>query len=259
MRLLVVILFACLSCVHAQHPAPIWSPPWLALTPDLNRELKAHWKLDETSGTRADSISTNTLTVVGSLTNVTGIFSNAVDFTGGHLERTLFNTDGIWPNTGGTTGMTWAGWVKFDSFSTLEQCLLSLYFPADGGGYVIQTLATNLHFYVDGTPGGVDSVAATNVVLQIDTWYHWVCWHDPIHKKVGVQINNGTVFTKDWTTGITPGLSTFAMGDQIIASRQLNGKLDSVSIWRRVLTEVERRIHYNVGVGKDCCPYVTYP
>lgn len=256
MRLSIVILFAFLCCTHAQHPAPIFSPPWLALTPDLNRELKAHWKFDETNGTRADSISTNTLTVTGSLTNVTGIISNAVDITGGNLNRTLFVTDGIWP--GLEVSMTWAGWVKFDSFTTLEQCLMSLYFPGGGGGFVIQTLATNLHLYVDGS-GSVDSVAATSVVLQTNTWYQWVCWHDAVRNKVGVQINNGTVFTKNWSEGIDPGVSTFVMGNQSIAARPLDGKLDSVSIWRRVLTDVERRIHFYNGVGKDCCPYVNYP
>lgn len=222
--------------------APIHDPPWLK-GPGLLDRLVSHWRLDEASGIRFDSHWTNHLPDIATVAQVSGKITNAIDFQGGYLE--LAPGPWITPSNSWGTSFTISGWAQLDAV-TGEQCFIAQF---NAAGYAIQTLTTNLIFYVDGT-GALDSIAATNI-LQTGTWYFFVCWHDSIADTINIQIDNATVASKSHTDGIVAPTQNFVMGDQGTSARPMNGRLDSVSYWWRVLTPLERTQLYNNGNGLD--------
>lgn len=242
-----IVLLAAVNVVCAQpQRAPIHDPPWLR-GPSLLHMLVSHWRMDEIEGIRFDSHYTNHMPVTpsGFVTNVTGKITNAIDFQGGYLEL----APGHWitvSNAFGTT-FTFAGWALLDAV-TGEQAFISN-FEGAVGGYVVQTSTTNLLFYVDGT-GPLDSITA-DVLLQTGTWYFFVAWHDSSSDTINIQINNGAIASKSHTDGIIAPTGNFTMGNQNSSPRPMNGRLDSVSFWRRALTAEERTALYNNGNGLD--------
>lgn len=241
--LFLIALLASVSIADGQfNRAPIHDPPWLK-GPSLLDKLVSHWRLDEASGMRFDSFATNHLVDIATVAQVAGKITNAIDFQGG----SLFLAPGPWIDPSNHIGktFTFSGWVQLDAL-TGEQCLISQY---NAAGYVIQTFQTNLVFYVDGT-GALDSIAATNV-LATGTWYFFVTWLDDIAGTINIQIDNGTVISKSHTDGINIPNQNFTMGNQSSAIRPMNGRLDSVSYWRRVLNAQERSQMYNFGNGLD--------
>lgn len=81
MKALLLILCSAL-CLHAQrtaHELALLSPATAAdTTPALSNNLVAYWSFDETSGSRADSVGTNTLTAVNSPPSTNGVQGNAL-------------------------------------------------------------------------------------------------------------------------------------------------------------------------------------
>jgi hypothetical protein len=74
---------------------------------DFSTGLVAHWKLDETSGTREDIHSTYDLSDTNSVSYASGKFNNAADFTASSSEY-LRNTTTLW----NSTSMVWNLWMK---------------------------------------------------------------------------------------------------------------------------------------------------
>lgn len=254
-RLFAILLLATAALSFGQSQrAPIHDPPWLK-GPFLLDRLVSHWRMDELSGTRFDSHYTNHMpvtpsgfvtNVTGKVTNfITGSVSNAIDFQGGYLE--LAPGHWITPSNAFGTTFTFAGWALLDAV-TGEQAFISQ-FEAAVGGYVIQTLTTNLIFYVDGT-GPLDSITA-NIFLQTGTWYFFVAWHDSSAQTINIQVDNGAIASKSHTDGIVSPNGNFTMGNQNSSPRPMNGRLDSVTFWRRALTSEERTALYNNGNGLD--------
>lgn len=253
--LLSIVLLSTIAVVCGQvQRAPIHDPPWLK-GPSLLHGMVSHWRMDELSGIRFDSHFTNHLpvtpsgfvtNVTGKVTNfITGSVSNAIDFQGGYLE--LAPGHWITPSNAFGTTFTFAGWALLDSVLG-EQAFISQ-FEGAVGGYVIQTSTTNLIFYVDGT-GALDSITA-NIFLQTGTWYFFVAWHDSALDTINIQINNGIIASKSHTDGIVSPNGNFTMGNQNSSPRPMNGRLDSVSYWRRALSTEERTALYNNGNGLD--------
>jgi hypothetical protein len=93
----------------------------------LTDSLISYWKLDEASGSRADSHGADTLAETGSVGSGTGIISSAASFGNnsanylGHASNTDLQT--------GDVDFTWAGWVKFTDLSSTHVVLTK-----DNGG-----------------------------------------------------------------------------------------------------------------------------
>ena len=64
-------------------------------------------------------------------------------------------------------------------------------------------------------------------------------------------MNNNAAAVTAHTLGVHNGSATFHLGCNEEGLSYLNGRLDSVSIWKRVLTASERTQLYNAGNGLD--------
>ena len=72
----------------------------------------------------------------------------------------------------------------------------------------------------------------------IGTWYFIVGWHDSVANTVNIQVNNGAVDSVA-TGGALQAAGTAELrigGRDDIAPFHLDGRVDEVGFWKRVLT-----------------------
>jgi hypothetical protein len=100
--------------------------------------------------------------------------------------------------------------------------------------------------------------AAANVFLDdtalgsplATTWYYVVAWHDSTANTINIQINNGTPTSLSHTLGVyASGTGLFSIGSTGGTAAYMNGRIDEVSFWKRILTADERMTLYNSGNG----------
>lgn len=100
-------------------------------------------------------------------------------------------------------------------------------------------------------------LSITNQVLannlgspSTNTWYYVVAWHDSVNDLIGIQVNNGTADTAGTTTAPTANAGTWAVGRFIdVATRYMDGLLNQVAFWKRVVGSTDKTALYNGGAG----------
>ena len=217
----------------------------------LTDSLKAHYKLDETSGSRADSHGSATLTDFNTTGYNTGVLGNDADPSAAsneylnRLAETAFNI-------GANDDWTVAGWFKADN---INNSWAPLFVLSNTGATVSMSLwrtsSPIFRFYYSDPSNASANVSSAS--LASGTWYFVVMWHDAAAETINLQINNGTPTT---TSGLTNNTTTSTDGEVWIGWDGAYGskpdmEADSVSIWNRTLTTQEKTDLYNGGAGLD--------
>jgi hypothetical protein len=101
-------------------------------------------------------------------------------------------------------------------------------------------------------------VVQTNIVATIGLWYHVVGWYDSSDGKLRLRINDATTYVS--ATGVPPSSLAqtsvaFFIGG--IGSLAVNGVMDEVGFWKRVLTVAEITALYNSGSGLPFSSFTT--
>lgn len=220
----------------------------------LTDNLVAYWTLDESSGNRADSVGSSTLTDNNTVLAATGKQGNGADFERDNSEY-LSCADNAAVSTG-DVDVTWAFW--FNSESSGDRVLLSKWNGSTNDReYIIEIDATDIYFSVSasgtGTGAQVSSTSLANI--STGTWYFVVCWHDATANTINMKVNNGTTDSASWSGGIRDGGGAFNIGARADGggAPYFDGIIDEVGIWKRVLTSDEMTTLYNGGTG------TTYP
>src|SRR5207249_4636769 len=138
--------------------------------------------------------------------------------------------------TGGS--FTLAFWVYFNTVTGLGTCI------AKSAGGVSTTEyevgldnASHLHFTVGNAgglgPSGLVWGGGTPIVLSTGQWYFVCVWYDAGANTMNIQVNNGTL-TSATPAGalIAPGSNAITLGARSDAVNFLNGRLDSVGVWK---------------------------
>ncbi|HKQ39583.1 MAG TPA: LamG-like jellyroll fold domain-containing protein, partial [Verrucomicrobiae bacterium] len=81
--------------------------------------------------------------------------------------------------------------------------------------------------------------------------YFFVVWHDATANTINISVNNTAAASTGHSTGVNSGTSALFLGLNEEGVAFLNGRLDSISIWKRLLTPSERTRLYNSGNGLD--------
>lgn len=215
----------------------------------LLTSLVSYWKLDEASGTRADSHGANSLTSNNSVSSTTGKIGNAADFvpaSSQSLSRAS-NSD----LQGGNFDFTFAGWAKFDDYAVSSGFPMAFAKTSGAIEYELFHSGTDIAWRVATVGSGNVLVARPRPTAG--TWFFFECWHDATNDQIGLRLNNDTASTATALGGATVGTGTFRIGARGNNSLFLDGAIDEVGLWRRLLTSDERATLYNAGNG------VTYP
>lgn len=221
----------------------------------ITDNLVAHWKLDEASGSRADSIGANTLTDNNTVTSAAGKLGNAASFAAVNSEYlSIADNDAL---SMGDIDITIACWMKattlndhapliwkgdYDLITTVEY----------GVWYDINV--ERFRFKISDGFFQTGVATADNVGKpSTGTWYYVVGWHDATANTVNIQVNNATAESTSYSSGGYDGLFAMEIGRQYSSFTPVyfDGLIDSVSIWKRVLTAGERTSLYNSGAGLE--------
>jgi hypothetical protein len=214
---------------------------------DLSTNLKAYWKLDETSDVSAhDSLNTYDLIKGTGITqNQSGKIVNSYAFTAG-------NTGLSKPSTAyfAYPEVTFSCWVK--SASVGGSARLSI--AADWSGtdndgwwfYIAETTGKpTIYLGHTGYAGG-DSTLTANASIGLSTWTHLAFSFKQPNQRL--YINGAEASSATWDTSIL-----YVAGGQFYIGRgdsyRFNGYIDEVGIWDRELATSEISQLYNSGSG----------
>lgn len=217
--------------------------------------LIAHWKLNEESGTRNDSHSNNYhLTDVNTVGFDTGKLGNAAAFISANNEGLSIASNA---DIQMQTDKTFVCWVWLDN-KTASQTFFSKWDSGLSTEYRFRYNVTSDRFMWtkgNGGAGGTleDVIANTFGSPPSTTWIFCVCTYNASDKKFRISVNNGAFDIGAETTVAVVGGSTFYIGRAASAGAPLGltGRVDSLSIWNRLLSADEMTSLYNNGSGLD--------
>jgi hypothetical protein len=213
--------------------------------------------MDDALGPRCDSVGSNDLTDLGQVGSVTGKLGKAAQFAAannGYLKR-VSNAD----LTTGNIDFTIAAWVKLENKSApAEMAIVSKYgagsFPNFQLEYYLGYHPPLDEFFFRVSPDNQNAtvVQAQDITPVTGIWYLLVAWHNAISDTLNIQVNNGPVNSLSYSSGVATSTSPFMVGASSSGAGitdVLNGVVDEVGLWKRVLTADERTELYNSGQG----------
>ena len=220
----------------------------------LTTNLKAYWKMDEASGTRVDSVNAHDLSDTNTVTQATGIVSSAGQFTSANSEY-LSVADHA-DISAGDTDWSCAFWVYLDSKSASMSFVGKWNSVAADREWICQYDSSDDRFHAIYRASATQKDVVANKIgsPSTATWYFIVVWHDATNDQVGIQGNNLTANTSSWNDGVQDGTGPFYVGTTFGTSAYMNGRIDEIGFWRKVLTSTEKTDLYNSGAGNTYGP-----
>lgn len=228
----------------------------MALTDNIN----AYWKLDESSGNAADSVGSSTLVNSNIVLYTSEKINNGATFVLASSQYLSVADNAALSITG---DISIAFWVKFTTLpiagGTME--LVTKWFTTTNNRSYRARLTENagsydLAFQADALgDAGSQTNYHYNGAFSTGTFYYIVGAFTAGTPKWDIYINGSAVSTTADNTGasaIFDSTASFALGAVNVdgsATEFLNGALDEVGIWSRVLGAGEVSTLYNGGAG----------
>lgn len=234
----------------------------LSASADLLTNLRAYWKLDESSGNAVDSSGLGyTLTNTGTTAYAAALINNGADFGTANASKMLTNAS----NAGVTGGaVTLSTWVKIRTEPTNQTYRLIA--QADGAGGssftryeidYIDSAGTKTLKWQRENPGGAPGFHNVTETVTLGTagWHHLVlsydgstitAYRDGSSKGTVSSSGNGSV-----SFGAYTGLG--GVVDSNTVGNSASAYIDESALWDRGLTGAEVTSLYNSGLG------FTYP
>lgn len=216
-------------------------------------DLISYWSLGEASGTRNDSHSTNHLTDTNSnVTQQTGKVGNAAGFAPGPPHTSLNRADNASLSVA-DIDFTWAFWLYMNN-TTGYQAFISKDSSSNAGIEIRRESGFTQPLFLIRQSNGTDCLRLQHAAfgtMSTATWYFILCYHDAVNNQGGILVNTAL------TTGATSGTpadesATLRFGQNTATTDgELNGRLDEVAFWKRMLTADERTWLYNGGSGRS--------
>lgn len=203
----------------------------------------AFWGLNEASGVRDDAVGAHNLTDVNTVTQAAGKVGNAAQFTAANAEYLEVADHADFSPASFTISV----WVYLDTKGTLQSICVKDDIGANREFQLLYDVGDDrftIYFGGSGTHPNEGTSPATA------TWYHVIAGYSAAAGGSFIQVNNGTEAT---AVVANPGDSSasFRLGARGNGSGYLNGRLDAVGFWSRVLTANERTELWNDGAGGE--------
>lgn len=213
--------------------------------------LISYWKLEEASGTRADSHGSHNLTDNNTVTQAGGKSGNAAEFLRANQEYLSVASHANF--TPGAGSFSFTLWVypthgsgvhgvlsKWNNNTTKQYCLY------------LGIAATRFPSFIVTSDGNSDNQLDWSSGLTQNAWSFVACVFDYGANTMKLSVNGATFVTKSHTGGIYSGGSDpFILGKDQSTTNGFTGRIDEVAFWKgRALTQVEVTDLYNSGTGK---------
>ncbi len=223
---------------------------WTSDVDKLRSSLKAFWNLNESEGSRSDSVGTNHLTDNATVTSDTGIVRAAAQFTEANSEYlSIADNDSI---STGDIDFTYSCWIYFDSLGGNRTILGKDEASKRETTLWYSNALSRIKFQIFDGSNIIGNVEADNLGSpSTGRWYFIVAWHDSVANTINIQVDNGSINSED-TTGVpVDGTAPFEIGARSDVSVFMDGRIDAVGFWKKILTSGERTELYNSGNGKE--------
>ena len=186
----------------------------------------AHWTLDESSGTRADSVGSSNLTDINTVDVTTGIFGNAASFTSANSEylSVADNPD----LSGADADLVVRCWFKITGGSGTRVIAGKWGSNTTSREYVLYVNASLVPIFV--VSGAAAASATWGSALALDTWYLCHGWHDGVTNVVGISINSATAVTASHASGIKDTSTPFEIGRPDTSTKYHSGAVDDLVV-----------------------------
>lgn len=213
--------------------------------------LVSYWKLDEASGTIADSHSSNDGTVSGATYGATGIINDCLSFDGSNDYVTMGDViDHDFTNTAFSINL----WMKMDT-KTSNNTMVSKHAsssPWQGYSFTYDS-SGRIEIDVTGT-GGI--VVRKTHTLNTGTWYMLTMTYDGSGNASGVSfyvdgsaLTSLTLSQDNLTVSPSTSFPFNISGRNNAGLNPFDGVIDEVSIWTRELSSSDVSDLYNSGSG----------
>lgn len=216
--------------------------------------LRSMWRMEEASGTRADSMGVNDLTDNNTVTSATGKVGTAADFESTNsesLSRTAASCVGL--AASGRQSFTIAAWVQLESLGGGNYRGIVTKQTATVVEYEFGLGTTDvLEFGMEDSGGNNGTVVQWSSAASTATWYFVVAWYDAVAQTINIQVNNGTAQSQSFTfEPALNGTGDFYIGSTAPFNLPWDGLIDQVMFYNRTLSSAERSALYNSGNGRD--------
>ena len=217
-------------------------------------DVAHYWTLDETSGTRVDSVGSIDLTDVNTVVSDTGIKGNlAARFNGSneYLSNNTFTTP--------TGDFSISVWFKLDNTSG-NQVIVSQWLNTDQA-FFIRTVSNEVQARFISSSSTIEFNADNFGIIEAEVYYHVVAMYEVSTGQATLIVNDSTPDTAIGTPGETLNSSAY---DLLLGAfnnggitEYYDGNIDELGFWNRLLTPTEITALYNNGEGllaKDILP-----
>lgn len=106
--------------------------------------------------------------------------------------------------------------------------------------YALFYNSTNAKFSFMVGNGATSGTVSSQETVTAGRWYTIVAWHDSVNNTLNIQVNNGTVSSVSYASGAMDTTYPLSIGAHSDGSFGLNGRIDEVALYKRVLTSAER-------------------
>lgn len=221
--------------------------------------LLHYWTLDETSGTRVDSLGTYNLPETGGtvVSTASGLFGAAASTTN-NTSAYLSNTASPQILDGDTTDWTISAWLYRENATSGGNLLFisgSTMLTVDVNLLAPDVWSVNAFVWGEGNTGtgGNSGFGYSSVEVGTGSWYHVVLSWD-VSSREGLLWVNGTAITPNMVPTEDPELGLVMNWDtwgfvQGSGAAVAGLRLDETAMWNRLLTAEEITELYNGGSG----------
>lgn len=221
----------------------------VSLDTSLLASMVSHWKLNEVGETRYDSHgSLDLLDPANLILSGTGKFGNAALLAGdlggfGELQITD-GTNAAALALGGTDS-TICFWAKFSAVTDSDTLI---YKASDFTEYVVSRVNDTITFTVGDAATGLSTTTLTSAsLLSAGVWYFIAVRHKTGGSGLlSIRINATNLDGPAYTAGMFSAANAFTLGPSTSSFL-----MDSLSVWRRKLSNAELDTLYNAGSGLD--------
>jgi hypothetical protein len=211
----------------------------------LTDDLVSYWKFDESSGNAADAHGSNTLTNNSTIPFVSAKLNNGADLEADDMADYFSKTDTSNLSITGDMGLSM--WVRLES--NTDPALFNKWTSSGNQkGFYIQYTSAGLRM-ANSSNGSTESVGTSvTQTLSNGTWYHIVANYDASAGEAEFFVNGSSIGSSTGlATSIFDNTEPFIIGSHQGNSNFLDGVVDEVGVWNRLLSGVEVGLLYNSG------------
>jgi hypothetical protein len=253
-----LVLFSILPLILVSLLAhPVTAAPFSAPQNPGTSGLAAWWTLNETSGTRVDSLGISNLVEEGGVSYASGMISNAADFELDNAQR-LSVPDNANLSTS-DIDFTLGAWIKPESIGSAYSTVLSKGDISSAASleYALLVRDNQAHFMIsDGSKSG--TITSSSPIVP-GYWYFVLAWHDSTTDQIGIQVNDSTPDLAAWSYGSWDSNFPLSLGGDSLPDHFFDGLIDETFLYKRLLSADEREWLRNIGLGRTYTELLSVP